>query len=111
MGWTTFAMKTIPKEWLREKTTVEAIGRDWAARRKKHDWWCPWSPHWTREWEAFLHTLQEGDDLIHFSSHPGFWPEGSFEEGYAIFRAGVQIRAIYWVGEQSDYSAKNEDPA
>ena len=90
-------MQTIPQEWLRERTTVEEIGRDWAARRKKHDWWSPWSPDWTREWESFLQTVREGGELVHFSSHPNGWPEGSTEEGYVILRDGVQVRAIYWV--------------
>jgi hypothetical protein len=97
-------MQAIPSDWLRERTTVEEIGRDWAARRKKHDWWCPSSPDWTREWESFLQTLRGGGDLVHFSSHPNGWPEGAKEEGYVITQDGVQIRAIYWVGEQSDYS-------
>ena len=99
-------MQNIPADWMREKTTVEKIGQDWLARRKKHNWWTPWAPEWTCEWESFLQTLQDGDELVHFSSLPKGWPEGSYEEGYVICRAGVQIRAIYWVGEQSDYSVK-----
>ncbi len=99
-------MEAIPSEWLREKTTVEEIGRDWAARRKKHNLWCPWAPGWTREWESFLQTLQEGGELIHFSSHPRGWPDGAKEEGYVIIREEIQVRAIYWVGEKSDYSIK-----
>jgi hypothetical protein len=99
-------MQTIPSEWLREKTTVEEIGRDWAARRKKHDWWCPSSVDWVREWESFLRTLNEGGDLVHFSSHSKGWPEGAKEEGYVILRDDVQVRAIHWAGEQSDYSKR-----
>ncbi|MCP5520191.1 MAG: hypothetical protein H7A46_01425 [Verrucomicrobiales bacterium] len=99
-------MQIIPPEWMREKTTVEEIGRDWSARRKKHDWWCPSPPEWNREWESFLGTLREGGDLFRFSSHPNGWPEGAKDEGYVIVRDGVQVRAIYWVGEQSDYSLK-----
>ena len=99
-------MEKIPSEWLREKTTVEVIRRDWAERRKKHDWWCPSAPEWVREWEAFLQTLKEGDDLVHFSSNPNGWPQGSKEEGYLILRGEKQVRAIYWVGERSDYSTK-----
>jgi hypothetical protein len=99
-------MQIIPPDWMREKTTVEEIGSDWSARRKKHDWWCPWAPEWTREWESFLETLREGGELFHFSSHPKGWPEEAKEEGYVIVRDGLQVRTIYWVGEQSDYSSR-----
>jgi hypothetical protein len=101
-------MEQIPTEWLREKTTIDDINRDWAERRKKHDWWCPSPPEWNREWEDFMTTLRDGDELVHFSSHPKYWPEGAKDEGYVIIRNRSQIRAIYWVGKLSDYSAQSK---
>ena len=103
-------MPIIPPEWIREETTVEEIGRDWSERRVKHDWWCPSSPDWNREWESFLGTLREGGELFHFNEASEGWPEGDGDEGYVILRNGEQVRAMYWVGDNSDYSeSKNQE--
>jgi hypothetical protein len=101
-------MPIVPPKWLREETSVEGIGRDWSERRKKHDWWCPSSAEWNREWESFLETLGEGGNLFRFSEDSERWPEGDGDEGYVIVRGDEQICAIYWVGDQSDYSATND---
>ena len=55
-----------------------------------------------REWDSFLATFKNGGELFHFCSHPKGWPERATDEGYIIVRDGVQVRAIFWVGWQSD---------
>jgi hypothetical protein len=99
-------MPDIPKEWIREKTTVEDVLMDWRQRRKKHNWWTPPAPEWAREWEAFVQSIQDGDELFRFSACPQRWPEGAKKEGYIIFRGGVPVRTIYFVGDESDYAPK-----
>ena len=89
-------MQNIPTEWLREKTTVEEIGRDWSGRRKKHDWWTPWPPDWTREWESFLQTLQKGDELVHFSSKPELRRKVHMRK--AMLFSGLEPRFARFIG-------------
>src|SRR5438093_926931 len=77
-----FLMNAIPKSWLVEQVSLEAV----ESRLKRH------AVH--PGWQRVKRLAQSGDEFWSFRSPPATWPKKVGAAGYALVRKGVPVASF-----------------
>lgn len=77
---------SVPKEWLRQRTTVAEVEAGFKPQQL--------SASWLEDWKALVATMQPGDELWSYCSPPDSWHQLAGRAGYAVVRQGEVIDVI-----------------